>query len=206
MSGGRKSTRSSGEMSTVQGPVLPLLERIDMKAVVFDTETTGLIENQTVKIDKLPEVIEFYGALWDLKKGKMIEEAHYLIKPSKPLSEETKSITRFRDEDFIGKASFAKAAVQIRGFIEKAPIMIAHNASFDKEICDIEFKRLGETVSWPRVLCTVEQTIHIKGFRLSMTALHEYLFGEGFPDAHRADADSKALARVCCELFKRGYL
>ena len=60
-----------------------------MKAVIFDTETTGLVKNRTIKLDNQPEIIEFYGALVDLgKKGKILKEVDTLIKPNKALSME----------------------------------------------------------------------------------------------------------------------
>jgi DNA polymerase III alpha subunit (gram-positive type) len=84
--------------------------------------------------------------------------------------------------------------------------VIAHNASFDQEAINIEANRLGRIIKWPTCRCSVEQTIHLKGKRLTLGALHEHLFGARFDDAHRARADVMALVRCCCELHKRGEL
>jgi hypothetical protein len=61
-------------------------------------------------------------------------------------------------------------------------------------------------VKWPRRICTVEQTQHIKGFRLNLSGLHEFLFGEKFSGAHRAKVDVAALVRCSSEMFKREML
>lgn len=172
---------------------------------VLDTETTGLIENVTVKDDKLPEVIDFYGCLLDVDTGKVLEEVDLLIKPTiaKKLPEEIVNITHITDEMLKGKKLFSMHADEIRTLIEKAPVATAHNAAYDKEVLDIEFNRLDQTINWKFVMCTVEQTMHLKGFRLSLSALHELLFNEAFADAHRAKTDVHALCRCVVELIKR---
>jgi DNA polymerase-3 subunit alpha len=102
--------------------------------------------------------------------------------------------------------TFTKVADRIIAMIEGAPLVISHNASFDQEVLDIEAARLGRQIHWPRLLCTVEQTVHLTGKRLTLTDLHNLLFEEKFADAHRAKADTQALIRCCRELVRRGEL
>lgn len=178
-----------------------------MRALIFDTETSGLIENRTLRLDKQPEIIEFYGADVDLVNGKILDELDVLIKPARPIDDEITRITGLTAADLEGKPPFAQVSQSIRELIERAPLVIAHNLSFDQEMVDIEFERLGQTpIAWPRCLCTVEQTIHIKGFRMNLSGLHEYLFGEPFAGAHRAKVDVAALIRCCVELYGRELL
>lgn len=180
-----------------------------MKALILDTETTGLINNHSIALDRQPEVIEFYACIADLKTGKVGKKLHTLIKPSKyPMSpkviEETK--TKITNDMLRSAPPFAKVAGEIKKMVEAAPVVIAHNVSFDREMLDIEYERLDQTLQWPRCICTVEQTIHIKGYRLSLTNLHIQLFDRAFKEAHRAEADVGALRKCCVELFKRGML
>lgn len=186
-----------------------------MKAVLFDTETSGLVRNRTLKLDSQPEVIEFYACLADLKKGKITKEYDTLIKPAKPLLDkpalgEKRTITDITGitNKMLEKAKpFKDHAKAIMKMLTAAPIVIAHNASFDKDMIEIELERIGvKDFKWPRLVCTVEQTIHMKGFRLSMSNLHQELFGEPFAGAHRAKADVAALLRCCVELHKRDIL
>lgn len=180
-------------------------------AVVFDTETTGLVKSRLIKLDKQPEVIEFFACLVDLKSGKIDRELDLLIRPTVeyPMSvytiKETK--TKLSNDMLYDAPTFKEVAKQIREFLEGAPRLIAHNITFDKEMIEIEHERLQQTITWPlRLDCTVEQTIHLKGHRLSLTALHTLLFDEGFEDAHRARHDVMALTRCAVELQKRGML
>lgn len=174
-----------------------------MKVVIFDTETNGLIENHTIKLNKQPEVIEFYGCVVDLaKKGKILSEFDTLVRPHRPLDDEPKKITGLTDEILATAPYFESVANRVELILQSAPVVIAHNLSFDVEMIELEMERLHRKIAWPRKLCTVEQTIHLKGFRLSQSNLHEFLFGEGFEGAHRAKADVHALVRICVELFK----
>jgi DNA polymerase III subunit epsilon len=179
-------------------------------AVVFDTETTGLIQNHSIKIDNQAEVIEFYAAKVNLKTGKVMKELDTLIKPSRLLSDKPElgskktitQITGITNAMLSDAKPFADHADEIEKILKSAEFVIAHNVSFDKEMIDIELERLKRKIKWPRAICTVEATAHIKGGRMSLTKLHEYLFGEGF-DAHRAKSDVVALIRCACELYKR---
>jgi DNA polymerase-3 subunit alpha len=198
-----------------------------MKALVFDTETTGLTKNRTIKLDMQPEVIEIYAVLMDLKKNKKLKELRpfrkltktergleYLIKPKKPLLDkplpgDKKTITQITGitNDALKDApQFEEVADAIFAMMEEAPIIIAHNASFDRDMINIEAERMNKTLVWPKVLCTVEQTIHVRGYRLSLSNLHEELFKEPFAGAHRAKIDVEALTRCCVELVKRKIL
>ncbi len=183
----------------------PKLLRKSRLLTAFDTETTGLIENITVKDDKLPEVIEFYGCLLDVDSGKIIEELDLLIKPTiaKKLPDDPNWKVPITWDMLKDKKSFDRHYIDIKMILEKAPIVVAHNAAFDKEVIDVEVSRVDGNINWPFVMCTVEQTMHLKGYRLSLTALHELLFNEAFPDAHRASIDVKAMCRCIVELIKR---
>ena len=177
------------------------------KSLIFDTETTGLIFNRTIKDDKLPRIIEFYGCLVDLEAGTMLDEYETLIDPGVPILEEITGITGIDDAMVKGLApKFKDVANQIQAMLESADEMIAHNLAYDEEIIRIEFDRIKRPIKLPIKLCTVEQTVHLKGYRLSLTALHELLFGEGFPSAHEAKADVLALFKCCVELKKRGVI
>lgn len=186
-----------------------------MKALVFDTETTGLISNRTVHLDKQPHCIQFYGAIADLESGEIIEEVHSFVKPSQPydLSKPVKGtrsifdMTNISNEMVKDAPLFREIAPSVIKLIEKAPAIIAHNLSFDKDMVEVELERIKQNVVWPKdQICTVEQTIHLRGHRLNLSRLHDHLFpGETFT-AHRADTDSKALIRICVELHKRGVI
>jgi DNA polymerase III subunit epsilon len=175
--------------------------------LILDTETTGLIENMTTRSDHQPEVIEFCAIDIDPDTGDVRGELDQLIKPKIAITDEITKMTNITNEMVENSPSFSDVAVSIRDIIERSDAVVAHNASFDRDVIDLEFKKLGMTnIAWPYIICTVEQTIHIKGYRLSLGDLYEHLFNERFTGAHRARVDVDALARCVVELKKRGDL
>ena len=180
-----------------------------MKATLLDNETTGLINNRTMKLDKQPHIIEFYGCSANLKTGKVLKEVNQLVRPpdKRFVTDEISKITGLTWEDLKDAPPMEKVAPKIFKLIEESEIVIAHNLSFDKDMLEIEADRLGKKIKWPkRLICTVEQTIHLKGFRLNLAGLYDLLFNEKFEGAHRAKADVMALLRCCKELVKREIL
>lgn len=178
-----------------------------MKILFFDTESTGLISNTLLSLDKQPEVFEFYGYRADSENNyQMIDELHCFAKPTKPMEKGASRATGKKDSDFVNFALFSESAEKIKAFLESADLIVAHNVLYDVNIINFEMQRLGMKVNWPKVFCSVEQTEHIFGYRLSLTALHEYLFGETFGKAHTADSDVHALGRCYVELVKRGEI
>jgi DNA polymerase III epsilon subunit-like protein len=177
-----------------------------MIALIIDTETSGLISNHAIKLDKQPEVIEYFSVLTNLATGERLREFETLIKPNNPVDAVITEITGIENNMLTNAQPFAELAEAIKTDIESSPVVIAQNMSFDAEMLDIEFERLGMKINWPRKICTVEATLHFKGHRLKQMQLYEYLFNETFKDAHRARNDCLALERICIELFKRGEL
>jgi DNA polymerase III subunit epsilon len=177
-----------------------------MRALILDTETTNLISNHSMKLDQQPSIVEFCGWVVDLATGNVEGELDLLIKPPNGVTEETTKITGLTDEMLKDAPTFAEQAYDIKNFIEGREIVIAHNLSFDAEMIDLEFERLGQKVIWPRKACTVEATLHLKGFRLKLIDLYELLFNEKFEGAHQARVDVKALTRCAVELFRRGEI
>lgn len=181
-----------------------------MKALIFDTETTDLLERtHLINLNKQPYITEFYGSIVDLTNGELISEYDTLIKVPVELKEKIVKITGITNDMLVDQHPFSFHAPSIKAFIETegVDIAIAHNLSFDLEMLQVEFERLGMEVKWPkRKVCTVEATIFFKGFRLNLQGLHEYLFGTKFAEAHRAKHDVGALTRCSLELYRRGEL
>src|SRR3954471_5868137 len=179
-----------------------------MLATIVDTETSGLIGTRLVRDQYLPEITEFFGCKVDLSTDDPPEEElHYLAKPSYgPVAEEIEKKTHITNEMLKNEKPFKEYAERTRRFLEAAEAVIAHNCAFDKEMIEIEMARANKVMAWPRLICTVEQTLHLQGKRLSLSALHEHLFGVKHKDAHRAKPDVEALVRICREMYKRGDL
>jgi len=95
-----------------------------------------------------------------------------------------------------------------------ADVAVAHNVDFDKKMVECEYHRLEWGFYYPPVsVCTMKSTTDLCKLpgRFSnykwpkLQELHEFLFGEGFADAHDAMVDIEATIRCYIELKKRGH-
>jgi DNA polymerase III epsilon subunit-like protein len=153
------------------------------------------------------------GALIDLDAGpEPLKEYYTLIRPTVefPMTDYTirETKTKLSNELLKDAPTFKEVANEIHDFLaHPAPGNLAHNLSFDRDMIEIELERLGRKIEWPIVgICTVEQTVHLRGRRMNQTALHTYLFEKEFDGAHRARNDVLALTNIAVELRRRGII
>lgn len=177
-----------------------------MRVFVFDTETTGLVRNSLVPLEQQPRVIEFFGHTVDDETGEVLQEIEFFCDPGILLPKEITRITGITPDQLKGEKPFSHYAETVAEYGNAADCILSHNLSFDFQIINCELLRCGQAWRPKRLLCTVEQTEWMKGHRLSLSALHEELFGEAFKGAHRARVDVEALTRCYLELKKRGEL
>lgn len=177
-----------------------------MFATIFDTETTGLIINPARSLALQPEIISLAAQSFDTITGTKFTSYYNEFKPNKPVSQEITNITGFTNDHLNTRPYIGDHLDEIIAFLEKAELIIGQNIIFDQQMLELECKRYKRTIKWPKGLDLVENTIHLKGYRLNLTALHTELFGVGFESAHQADVDVDATYRCAVELFKRDLL
>ncbi len=173
---------------------------------IFDTETDGLITTLAAKPDRLPQILSLHYNIVNLQTGTSMKSESFLFKPSKPISEEMTKIHGITNEMVKDAPPFRDCAGILEQEFSTIPRCIAHNAKFDCDMLNIEMMRCDRAIKWGRITCTVEQTIWLEGYRLSLTNLHKYLFNQDFDEKHSAAGDVAALTKCCIELFKRGWL
>jgi len=177
-----------------------------MKVLIFDTETTGLWQNTLVSLDKQPEIFDWYGLTLDTETLEVVNDLQIFAKPKGKIADGAARATKKTDADFVDFESFAANAERIKVYIEEHDVCIAHNAMFDWGVTNFEMQRCGLEVNWPVIIDSVEKTEWIKGFRLSLTDLHLFLFERKFEGAHEAKTDVVALKDCWIELLKRGWV
>lgn len=179
-----------------------------MRHVLFDTETTQLVENSLQPLHKQPHIFEIFGMVLDDKKGwKEVDRFHAFINPRVPISDEVIRITGVDPKALVNKPTWIDIAHEVQEFFASGDAVVAHNLSYDLSVVNFEMARIERAFRWPaKKVCTVEATEHLKGFRLNLTALHTELFGVGFEKAHSAENDVRAMGRCYVELHKRGEI
>lgn len=173
--------------------------------LIFDIETTGLVKLGPAPLDLQPFVIEFCGALID-EKFNQIGKLDFIINPGRKISEEITKITGLKNSDVEAGTPTFQALPKIMAMIGRADQVVAHNIAFDKRVIDFEAERFEQKIKWPRQICTVEATEHLKGYRMNLSALYEHCFAESFSNAHRAANDVKALLRIYKFLRSQGMI
>jgi DNA polymerase III epsilon subunit-like protein len=178
-----------------------------MIATVFDTETTGLIENPARKLDSQPEIISLAIQNVNLEEGQIYDTYYKEFRPIKPLSKQITEITKITNEQLANAESIEKQFHYIMHRFRCASLIIGQNVRFDMDMIELECRRYNyPPPRWPRILDLVQNTVHLKGYRLSLTNLHLELFGTAFESAHDAAVDCTATSKCAIELFKRGLL
>jgi DNA polymerase-3 subunit epsilon len=164
------------------------------------------ISNRVKPLDRQPVAFEWYSVTCD-EQANDILEVNELLNPGVKVSAEITKITKITQEMVTGKPKFASIADRIIEQLETADVIAAHNLSYDLAILDFEMRRINKKYPLPKTkICTVEMSEHLFGYRLTLTALHEALFGEQFSGSHRAREDVQALKRCYYELMRLGEI
>ena len=190
-----------------------------------------LIRNSAVPLEKQPRIIELFakkiqlpddiGSLisaddtgivaTDFRKYKRDEwedvgEYERIFDPGIPIPAIITQITGIDDAMVKNQDRIEKHWPEIQEFFTGAEYCVAHNLSFDKRIMELEQQRFNpeQKFPFPKGICTIESTMHLKGYRLNLQALHVELFGLGFKKAHRARNDVEAMERCFKFLWEKG--
>jgi DNA polymerase-3 subunit epsilon len=165
------------------------------RAVLFDTETTGL---DPATGDRVIEVAAL-ELINDLPTGQYF---HALIDPERDIPEEASRIHGFRVSDLKGKPKFADVAADLIGFFADARL-IAHNAPFDFGFLNAEFLRLGRpALHQERMVDTLMLAkARFPGMPNSLDALcRRFAIDLSQRTTHNALLDCRLLADVYVEL------
>ena len=179
-------------------------------AILFDTETTGLLEASASSILRQPRITQLCAIKLDDNTLEEVGRFASYFDPSPTIvSAEAVKVSGLTMDFLKGQPTFASKYNELVDFFFGERILVGHNLSFDRDILVYELARLASQFKFPYPrthICTVEATEHLKGYRLKLVDLYEDLFGERFKDAHNAIADTEALARCYVELKKRNII
>lgn len=160
--------------------------------LVFDTETTGLIESESLPLAKQPQIIELGLLVLDENRD-IIEEYGQLINPGVPLPEVITKITGITDADLKDAPTFAQVVPKLRELFLGAHMLVAHNARFDQMMLVHELMRLGLQFQFPYPPAILDTRTIYRG-KLQKWAME--MMDEAPIQTHRAVDDCKMLL-VC---------
>lgn len=166
-----------------------------MRAIILDTETTGLLV-PGAPLDQQPKIIEL--AILVTRDGEIIDRFEWLFNPGHPLDPQITKITGLTDADLAGKLGFEPFHKSVAFVLVGADVIVAHNAPFDMGMLTNEFKRCGVDplpIS-ATVECTVQNYYHLFGRRPRLTELYEKILGKPLAQTHRAMDDCRALYEI----------
>lgn len=174
--------------------------------IVFDLETTGLLEPEASSLANQPYITEIYGIRLD-NKGRIVDEFESLFSVPVKLEKHIVKLTGITDNMLMGEPEFCERHKEICNFFLGANRMVAHNLPFDAGMLWVELSRIGKEFHFPwppEWYCTIEKSYHLENKRIKLSKLHEHATGKEFKDgAHRAKQDVLALNR-CYQWLKAG--
>ncbi|MCX7685378.1 MAG: DNA polymerase III subunit epsilon [Acetobacteraceae bacterium] len=167
-----------------------------MRAVVLDTETTGL---DPLGGDRIIEI----AAIEIVNLVPTGRQFHRLLDPERDIPPEATRVHGFTAEMLAGKPRFADILPELLAFLGEDPI-IAHNAPFDFGFLDAEFARAGHPpLDRARMVDTLEiAKRRYPGLPNSLDALcRRFGIDLSARTTHNALLDVRLLAEVHLELM-----
>jgi DNA polymerase-3 subunit epsilon len=165
------------------------------RAVLFDTETTGLEPHSGHRVIEVAAV----ELMNDLPTGKHF---HKLVHPERDVPQDATRIHGFTLADLVDKPRFADVVDDLLEFFGDAKL-IAHNAPFDFAFLDLELGLLGlPPLSAHRMIDTLALAkVRFPGMPNSLDALcRRFAIDLSARTTHNALLDCKLLADVYLEL------
>ncbi len=159
----------------------PPFDLSNARFAFLDLETTGL---SPWFGDRICEV----GIV--LTEGRRIkQQVQMLVNPGHPLSLGAASTSGLTDEQLATAGSFAAFADEIVEWL-KGTVVVCHNAQFDVQFLDSEFRRLGREIQIPNLVDTL--LLARQNFELPSYSLHYLAEAFHIPmvTAHRALPDA----------------
>ncbi|MCX7754485.1 MAG: exonuclease domain-containing protein [Anaerolineales bacterium] len=147
----------------------------------LDLETTGL---SPWFGDRICEV----GIV--LTEGKRIRETFQtLVNPQRPLSLGAASTSGLTDAMLADAPLFAVVAPKVQAMLSDS-VVVCHNAQFDLQFLDSEFRRLGSQIEIPNLIDTLRIAREHFDFASNTLTNIAAEFGIQNPEAHRALSDA----------------
>ena len=163
--------------------------------VVFDLETTGLVNNPAAgRMDAITEI----GAV-KIEKGEIREKFSTLVDPQRKLEEQIVKLTGITDDMLVGQPKIEQVIPDFFKFCDGC-ILVGHNVQFDYQFIRY-YGSKDEYMFENRALDTMtlaQELLFLPNYKLNTLADH---YGISF-NHHRAWDDALTTAKIFIELIK----
>lgn len=174
-------------------PAAPEVRAPEPTIIVFDCETTGIDFTR----DQVIELCVQHG-LTDAARSQT-----WRMKPAVPIHPAAQAVHGITMADLANCAPFAAYADEIAEVFARADVIVGYNLSFDIDMLQAEYTRLGK----PPLDLTSKKIVD--AFRLwqqceprSLQHAHRRFVGDEFAAAHSASADVAATGRVLVGMLR----
>lgn len=123
-----------------------------MIAAGLDTETTGFCEPEH-------RIVEVRIDLIDPAKRKAFWGYEQRIHPLRSMPVEAQRVHGISLADLEGKPAWEEVGPKVHAILNKAQFFVIHNAEFDFNFLNMEFKRIGLAPLTQPYICTMEEGI-----------------------------------------------
>jgi DNA polymerase-3 subunit epsilon len=160
------------------------------RAIVLDTETTGLDQNRELIIELALLRVDIDNAT-GLPVG-TVQVYDGLEDPGKPIPPEVVALTGIHDADVRGQKLDAERVAEL---LQGVDLVIAHNAGFDRPFVEKRFAQFAQ-LNWACSFADIDWKAQGQG----SAKLESLAQAKGwFYDAHRAEMDCHALLAVLAQ-------
>lgn len=193
----------------------------------FDTETSGLPNKKSPRLEMQPHLMQIAISLFDSNRRPVYEISTLVALPDgvtpSPEAVETHGITAELSRKY-GIHS-VQAIALLRYACMRAELVVAHNFQFDEKLIGFAVERAGQDFSPLAILpklCTLEATTpilripptesmikwgHGDKFKApKLSEAYKFFFNEELSGAHDALIDTRACARVYYHLLDSGLI
>lgn len=158
--------------------------------VVFDTETTGTSNNDSI--------IEI-GAM-KVRGGQVIDEFEALINPGRYITMVITNLTGITNQDLMGQPTEEEVVPQFMEWLSDVDLLVAHNLPFDARMLKNTCRRIGIPNYAGQGVCTLQMARKtLPGQSHKLGDLCQF-FGIELTNAHRAIYDVRATESLFREL------
>lgn len=163
-----------------------------MDFIVLDLETTGLDATSA-------EILEI--GITEVKNGKIVRSFSRLVKPKNGIPEKITELTGISEDDVKDAKTLDEVIYKFRDYIGDN-LVICHNARFDIGFINYNLVKFGlEKIQKTNYRCTLKMIKAMRerglyaGENNKLGTVAAY-YGIELKNAHRADADTLATAKV----------